>query len=213
MTDSTKRDFDKEAAQWDENPSRVKLANDIFVSISEHVQLKASMRVMDFGCGTGLLSLKVAPLVNAVTGIDSSRGMLDVFREKVIKQNIGNVTVRLVDLEKGDSLEGMYDLIVSSMTLHHVEKIEPLLKQFYKCLLPGGLVCITDLDLDQGMFHDDNQGVFHFGFDRSAMQRRLSEAGFDKIHDYTASELKKPVLSGEVRGFTVFLMVGQRPAV
>jgi len=212
MTDITKRDFDKEAAQWDENPFRVKLANDIFVSISEHVQLKASMRVMDFGCGTGLLSLQIAPLVNALTGIDSSQGMLDIFRDKVTRQNMGNVTASLVDLEKGDRLEGAYDLIVSSMTMHHVEKIEPLLKQFYECLSPGGCVCITDLDLDQGMFHNDNQGVFHFGFDRSKVQRMLSEAGFEKISEYTAAEVKKPVLSGEVRGFKVFLMLGQRPA-
>ncbi len=52
-----KRDFDKEAASWDEHPARIKLANDITHAISEQIVLMPEMDIMDFGCGTGLLAL------------------------------------------------------------------------------------------------------------------------------------------------------------
>jgi ubiquinone/menaquinone biosynthesis C-methylase UbiE len=210
MGDNTKRDFDTEAAQWDENPSRVKLAKDIFTAMHERTPLSASMRIMDFGCGTGLLTIQVAPLVGAVTGVDSSPGMLDILRAKIAKQNINNITASLVDLDKGDMLTGDYDLIVSTMTLHHVRAISPLLKQFYNCLVPGGYICIADLDSDEGMFHGDNQGVFHYGFERPQIREALIESGFGNIHDSTAAEVEKPVLNGGMRRFTVFLITGQK---
>jgi len=46
-----KRDFDKEAASWDEHPPRVKLANDVVRAISNHIVMTSDMDVMDFGCG------------------------------------------------------------------------------------------------------------------------------------------------------------------
>jgi 2-polyprenyl-3-methyl-5-hydroxy-6-metoxy-1,4-benzoquinol methylase len=210
--DDKKRDFDKEAAQWDDNPLRVKLADDVFAAIQRQVALDSSMRIMDFGCGTGLLTLRIAPFVGSIAGVDSSQGMLDVLRNKIAKQDIRNVTTSFIDLDKGGMLIDCYDLIVSAMTLHHVQKIAPLLKQFCDCLVPGGLISIADLDSDEGTFHDDNRGVFHYGFQRSLIRGALFEAGFIDLHDATASEVKKPVQSGEMRKFTVFLMTGKKPA-
>ncbi len=74
-----KRDFDKEAAGWDEHPGKVKLANDIAGAIGNHIVLTPNMDVLDFGCGTGLLTFQLQPLIRSITGVDSSQGMLDVF--------------------------------------------------------------------------------------------------------------------------------------
>jgi len=54
-------------------------------------------------------------------------GMLGVLRAKIENQDLTNIKTRLLDLEKGDLLEGNYHLIVCSMTLHHVREIKPLL--------------------------------------------------------------------------------------
>ena len=165
------RDFDKEAASWDENPGRLKLAGDVARAISKRISLQHEMNVMDFGCGTGLLSMRLQQHVHSITGIDSSQGMLDVFNAKIAKYKLKNVRTLLLDLEKGDRLEGNYDLVFCNMTLHHIKDVESLLIRFYKVIAPGGYLCIADLDLDSGQFHSDNTGVFHFGFDR----RRLHE--------------------------------------
>lgn len=203
-----KRDFNKEAATWDEDPGRVKLANDIANTLLEEIKLTPGMDVLDFGCGTGLVTLRLSPLVRSVTGVDSSRGMLDILNAKIEKRNIDNVRTRYLDLDRGDVLEGRYDLVVSSMTLHHVKEISPLIELLYGTIVPGGCLCIADLDLDEGQFHSDNTGVFHFGFDREMLRQAFVEVGLEDISTRTAAQVVKPTQTGESRAFTVFLMVG-----
>jgi ubiquinone/menaquinone biosynthesis C-methylase UbiE len=205
-----RRDFDKEAATWDKVPARVKLANDIAAAISDEITFTPDMDVLDFGCGTGLLTLQFQPLVHSITGVDSSRGMIDVLKSKIAKQNLLNVRAQYLDIDNGDILEGNYHLIVSGMTLHHIKEIRPLLDQFYRIIAPAGYLCIADLDLEGGQFHDNNAGVFHFGFDRAVLRRDFIDAGFSDIRDRTAAEVIKPVSGGGVRAFTVFLMIGQK---
>lgn len=205
-----KRDFDAAAASWDENPNRVKLARDVAAAIKEQIDITSAMDVADFGCGTGLLSLQLQPLVHSLTGIDGSQGMLDVLNEKIVRLQLANVHTQLVDPDKGHSLSGSYDLVVSNMTLHHVKHVAPLLKEFHKVLTSGGTLCIADLDLDGGLFHEDNTGVFHFGFDRQDLRKAFAEAGFADIRDTTATEIVKPGKSGEKLKFPVFLMTGRR---
>lgn len=208
---SEKRNFDKGAAAWDEVPGRVKLATDIAGAICDEIKPTSDMDVLDFGCGTGLVSLKLQPLVRSITGLDSSPGMLDVFRSKIQKQNLANAKVQYIDFEKGDMLTGSYDLIISSMTLHHVKEIRPLISQFYHVAAPSGQVCIADLDLDSGQFHDSNEGVFHFGFDRGVVANAFVAAGFYDVRDRTAATVIKTASDGGKKTFTVFLISGRKP--
>lgn len=208
--DSPKRDFNKEAAGWDENPVRVKLAGDIFKALCTKISWRADMRVMDFGCGTGLLARQIAPRVALVTGVDSSPGMLDVFRGKALAQGLENTEGVLLDPDGGASLPEGYDAIVSGMTLHHVDRVAPLLSQFYRSLRPGGYLGIADLDSEDGAFHEDATGVFHQGFERSDLCQMFSDAGFESVRADTAAEVNKPNQQGVVQCFTVFLVVGCR---
>jgi len=193
---------------WDENPGRVKVANDIADTIINSIRLAKDMDVLDFGCGTGLLSLRLIPFVRSVTGIDSSGGMLEVFKSKIKNQKLDNVRANLLDIEKGDVLSGACNLVASSMTLHHIKEIQPLLKQFHQILLPSGMVAIADLDLDEGKFHEDSTGVFHNGFTRDKLRHEFLAAGFTRIKDLTAANITKPIADGTLREFSLFLMTG-----
>lgn len=205
-----KRNFDQEAAKWDQVPGRVKLAQDISRIIPREISLTSDMNVLDFGCGTGLLTLALQPFVRSITGVDSSQGMLDVFKTKIKEQNLSNVKADYIDLDKGDVLIGSYNLIVSSMTLHHIKNINPLLKQFYSILLPSGQLAIADLDLDDGQFHSDNKGVFHFGFDRKELHRMFVETGLRDVRHITAAQIEKPVEGDRARSFAIFLITGRK---
>lgn len=205
-----KRDFNKDAAMWEENPGRVKVVSDIAETIINNIRLAKDMDVLDFGCGTGLLSLRLIPFVRSATGIDSSGGMLAVFKSKIEKQELDNVRLNLVDIEKGDMLSGAYHLVASSMTLHHIKEIQPLLKQFHQILLPFGIVAIADLDLDDGKFHEDPTGVFHDGFGRDKLRQEFLDAGFTNIKVLTAAKIAKPIADGTLKEFSVFLMIGMK---
>lgn len=94
-----KRDFDTEAAAWDENPARVKLAEDVAAAIVRQASPDAGMTALDFGCGTGLLTLRLAPRVRSIVGVDSSQGMLDVLAAKIAREKLTNVKTLRLDLE------------------------------------------------------------------------------------------------------------------
>ncbi|MGA9049334.1 MAG: class I SAM-dependent methyltransferase [Dehalococcoidia bacterium] len=207
---SDKRDFDREAATWDEEPGRVRLANDIANAITEEVELKPDMDVLDFGCGTGLITVRLSPLVHSVMAVDGSQGMLDVLQAKIRHGNLTNVEIRRMDFEKKEILRGHYHLVVCSMTLHHVKEIGLLLNQFYKVLNAGGYLGIADLDPETGQFHGNNDGVLYFGFERPKLRDALTGAGFVDIRERTATEVLKPVSGGGKRSFSVFLMTGRK---
>ena len=204
-----KRNFDSEAQAWDK-PGRINLANDIATALMEEVRVDPSTAVLDFGCGTGLLSLRLQPFVRCITCVDSSSGMLEVLRGKGEGKGLTNIVIKHVDLDAGDTLEGRFDLVTSSMTLHHIAEIGPLLKMFYLITNPGGHLCIADLDPDGGRFHASSEGVFHNGIDRDALHRMFVDAGYGYIKASTAAEMAKVGPDGETRRFTIFLMSGRK---
>ncbi len=87
--------FDREALTWDDNPVRVGVAQNIARAMSSAIPLNAAMTAIDFGCGTGLISLALQPYFKHITGIDTSLGMIDVLKSKISAANITNIN-RLV---------------------------------------------------------------------------------------------------------------------
>jgi tRNA (cmo5U34)-methyltransferase len=199
--------FDEAAATWDEEPRRVRLAGAVADEVARQIHLSHDMDVLDFGCGTGLLTLALQPLVRSVTGADASSGMLDVLKQKVQARGLANVETALLDPEVPLSLDARFHLIVSSMALHHVANLAPLFSRFHEQLQPGGRVALADLDREDGSFHEDARDVFHLGFERSELQTLLAAAGFVGLDVTTATITRK-----ENRDYPVFLITGRRPA-
>lgn len=207
--DDKKRDFDKVAGSWDDE-RRVKLAGDIAQTIMREVELTRDMDLLDFGCGTGLISLHLQPHVRSLRGVDTSPGMLEVFQGKLFERGITNVSTVLLDPAKETGIDGNFHLVVSGMTMHHIEDVEALFKEFYDLLLPGGKVCVADLDAEDGSFHSDLTGVAHFGFERMHMRAMLESAGFVEIRNVTAGSIIKDAEMPTRREYPVFLMVARK---
>lgn len=210
MSMSEHRDFDKEAAQWDANPGRVKLANEVADAIIREARPSRDMDVLDFGCGTGLVTLRLQSLVRTILGVDSSEGMLGILDEKIRTQGITNARTRFVDLDAGGRIEGAFHLLVSSMTLHHIPDTARLFRQWRELLLPGGLVCFADLDAEDGSFHGDNTGVFHHGFNREYLKNSMYASGFRDVRDITATNMVRDVEGKGKKEFPVFLIIAKK---
>lgn len=212
MQSENKRDFDAAAKNWDQEPRRLKLALDVLDAMRREIPLSPAMEALDYGCGSGLITLGIQPLVGRVTGADSSRGMLEVLTGKVRDQGAGNVSTILLDLET-QRLEGSYDLIVSSMTLHHVKDVPALVASLAGALRPGGWLALADLETEDGRFHDDATGVLHQGFSRDFLAGAFSRNGLADVRVVTAATIEKPADSGAVRQYPVLLCIGRKPSV
>jgi 2-polyprenyl-3-methyl-5-hydroxy-6-metoxy-1,4-benzoquinol methylase len=198
------RNFDAAALNWDEEPRRVKLAGDIAAAIAAAIPLSGTWDALDFGCGTGLVTLQLAPALRSMTGVDSSPGMLDSLNSKIQKYGFSNVRTELCDMGSGELPSERYHLITSAMTLHHIEEIAPLLRSLKKLLQPGGWVALADLESEDGSFHDDPAGVFHNGFSAAELSDMLEKAGFSSVAIRTVTNIVK----GD-RIFPVFLATAQ----
>lgn len=197
--------FDQAATTWDNESRRVELARAVANAIERHVRLSRDVDVLDFGCGTGLLTLALQPLVRRVTGADTSSGMLGVLRQKIDAQGIVNVETVLLDSEAPLSLDARFHVIVSSMALHHVDDLAALFKRFHEVLHAGGQIGLADLYREDGSFHEDARGVFHLGFETNELLPLLTQAGFTDLGATTAVVTRK-----QDRDYPVFLISGQR---
>ncbi len=200
--------FAEIAASWDENPQRVELAQAVAAAIKKHVPLSAEDKVLEFGCGTGLVTVQIAPYVGSILAVDSSQDMLAVLEEKIRKQQLTNITPLAVHLDESTSPEESFDLIFSSMTLHHIEDVDALLGLFHSMLRTGGRLAIADLVKEDGSFHEDSRGVAHHGFDTTAFANTLETIGFHELEQHIAHKIEKTSEQGETREYPVFLMTG-----
>ena len=202
--------FDSGAESWD-IPRRIKLAEDIAGAITREIPLASSMNVLDFGCGTGLVSLAILKHVHSVTCIDTSKGMIDALESKILEQGIANIKTLCIDFLSEETIsENAFNLVMTSMAMHHIHDIESYIQKFHASLAPGGYVAIADLDEEGGMFHGDNEDVFHPGFSRESLKDILSGFGFTELNDTTAVTVTRPDRTGTARSFSIFLITGRK---
>lgn len=178
----TAHDFDSRAAQWDQLPRRVALARAVVEAIITVADPQPSMRMLDYGAGTGLVTLGLQPCVGEVIAVDSSRGMLEQLETKACEAGISNLQTLYLDLDQEWQLPQGIDLLVSSMTMHHVPDIPALMAHFRACMNQGALLCIADLEEEDGTFHDDPTArIPHHGFSVSQIESYFHGTGFTGV--------------------------------
>jgi ubiquinone/menaquinone biosynthesis C-methylase UbiE len=195
--------FDDAAKDWDTKPRRVQLAHVIAGAIKSSLMLDKEMTGLDYGCGTGLVTLEVAPEIRKMYGLDTSRGMISALEEKISRQEVMNVAPFHGELH--DLHIPPLDLIMISMTLHHIKKHQELLSQCGDFLKPGGILVIADLEKEDGSFHEDNQDIAHFGFETALLGHQLQNCGFTRIKTQTIY-----TISRKDRDYPVFLLSAEK---
>jgi len=195
--------FEQKSEDWDTRDIIQKLSSAVGSTILEHIPLHQSMKVLDFGAGTGLISSQIAPFVEKIVAVDISRAMLDKLATKPELQ--GKVEILCQDITQ-KPINGRFDLIMSAMAMHHVENTSALINTFFDHLNPGAMVALADLDKEDGNFHpEDAEGVYHHGFKREELGRLLEKQGFRDIQFFTAHTIQK-----EDGAYPVFLLTAKK---
>lgn len=197
--------FDSKAADWDKDPAKVTRAQQVAAAVRGAVPVEPGARLLEYGAGTGLVTQFLGDAVGSAVLADNSVGMRAVIEEKIGAGVLRNAVAVDLDLEQ-DAVpeEAAFDLVVSSMVMHHVRDLQRVLAGFAALLRPGGHLCLADLDREDGSFHGvDFDG--HHGFDRAELGTALQAAGFSAV---TVSDCTSIEKAG--RTFTVFLATATR---
>lgn len=193
--------FSHKSDGYEKEKRRVDNVKNIADAIKEKIVLKKSMKVLDFGSGTGLLTEKIAPFVSEMTTIDMSKSMNEKLKQKKFTCKLKVIEADMESYNFGEK----FDLIISSMSTHHIKDVSKLFAKFYDILNPNGYIAIADLDKEDGSFHTQNTGVHHFGFSHDEFKSYAQRANFIHVHIKNVSIVKKPY--GD---FPVFLLVGKK---
>ncbi len=203
----TQKYFDEAALTWDEKPGRVKTAMEMAASIRNKLRLNESTHLLDYGCGTGLVSLSLIPDVGRITGADTSSGMLEIFQKKIERNGIHNCNTVHINETDVPFPENHFDAIISVMTFHHIPDTTNMIQRLASHLKPGGSIAIVDLDSEDGTFHlHGNDGIAHLGFDRNHIGDLLSQNGFTNVDLDTAYTVRRD----EGKEYPIFIATAQK---
>jgi len=147
------------------------------------------------------------PYLKSITLADSSDGMLEVLKQKILKNKITSMNVLKTDLIIDKIPGNKFDILYTAMTLHHISDIETVWKKFYIMLKKHAFLCIADLDKEDGSFHSSDF-TGHKGFDRNEMKNLFENNGFQNIKVDTCYEIRRK--ENPTVGYPVFLMTGEK---
>ena len=138
--------WDQRVDSWEEisqSPAFRRLAREVLAN----ARPTRDDRVVDLGCGTGLLSLALAPLVSTIVAVDASAAMLDRLREKARAEGITNLEACAADLRSLPLPDESVTLAVSNYAFHHLDGAgkELALSEVRRVLVPGGRLVICDM--------------------------------------------------------------------
>ena len=98
-------------------------------------------------------------------------------------------------------LQREFDALISSMTLHHIEDLHAFFTSIYGAICEDGFIAIADLEKEDGSFHSDNTGVFHFGFEPEELVTIVLACGFKNVTCTNINSISKPQ-----KDFGIFLL-------
>ncbi|HAY26661.1 MAG TPA: class I SAM-dependent methyltransferase [Candidatus Accumulibacter sp.] len=192
----------------DSDPLKVARALAVGEAIRQRVPTDGATRVLEYGCGTGLLGFALQPHCGHITLADSSSGMLAALDGKITASGASNLRSLRLDLASDPLPAERYDLICSLMSFHHIADTARLLRDLFALLDSPGHLCVADLDAEDGSFHGPGF-TGHRGFDRAVLAGEAQQAGFRDIGFATVFHMSKPDSPGQT-DFPIFLMVARK---
>lgn len=146
------RFWTRHAASWDhgaaENPGLVKVVEQVLAEAGA----TPGMQCADLGCGSGQLTLRLAPLVGHIRAIDVSPAMIELLEHNASAAGITNVTGEATPIEQLSIEDDSLDLVVTNYALHHLRDPDKALfaRRARTWLKPGGKLVIGDMMFGRG---------------------------------------------------------------
>jgi len=191
----------------DVNPLRRRIVEDIIDAILEEYDFDEERTVMmDYACGTGLISQQLAANCKEVVGVDSDDAMVSRYNEMARNQGLDTEEMRAVRATAGHAeaeLEGkIFDVIVCTQAYHHFESINDVTKHLAKYLAPAdGVLLVIDHIRQEQVPDADFEDTFHThggsrvyhpgGFSEDEIHQAFESAALEDFSFSAFTEFKK----------------------
>ena len=202
--------FDSKAKEWDNNPDKVNRAKTFAKEINSFIQPNKALNALEFGCGTGLLSFELKDAFNTIFLIDTSKGMIEVLKEKIADLDIANFKPVLADLLEEKTDISNIDVLYMLMTLHHINELDKAFEIFKNVINTHGYICIADLVEEDGSFHASELNFDgHRGFSKKELSTKLANYGF-KMEYYSIPHTIEKQRANSLKKYPLFLMIAKK---
>lgn len=139
--------FEAMAQRWWDPAGEFRPLHDLNPTRIDYIDARASLagrRVLDVGCGGGLVSEAMAQRGADVTGIDMARGPLDVAKLHAMESGV-KVDYRLASAEQlAEESPASFDVVTCLEMLEHVPRPSEVVAALARLVRPGGhIVCST----------------------------------------------------------------------
>lgn len=144
------------------------------------------LRLLDAGCGDGLLSLAMAKRHPdwSVVGVDRRGDMLERARERARERGIGNVAFETADLTQPLPSSG-FDAVIALECLHEIPDDRAALAAIAGALRPGGALALQVPERDWRPVLPGSSGIWReevrHGYGKDEMTELLREAGLEPV--------------------------------
>ncbi len=201
--------FDDAALEWD-TQSRIQRAKILSQKIADESGNNSDFCGLDFGCGTGLLSLNLSDSFKEIFCCDLSLKMLEVVNEKIELSKVDNIHTVTINELYSSKFDNKFDVIFSSMVFHHIVDTEEEIRRLCKLLKENGTFIIIDLDTVDRLFHSNDADFdgYH-GFQRQHIIDILVRCGLKNISINTVFSGQKCIDNDSI-DYSLFLIKGTK---
>lgn len=136
--------WDDYAEEWNDNEDAIFYSRKAFETLIDQINLEG-LNVLDFGCGTGLLTEQISPLANKILALDSSKKMVSILNNKKLP-NVTTLSEPLSEdsINKNTALQDKFNLIVASSVFGFIPEYESTLILLKSILAPDGILIQWD---------------------------------------------------------------------
>lgn len=141
-TSKSTRFWDKLAPKFDNYEKKDQETYSLLIEKTRKY-LEKDQTVLDFGCGTGLVSNEIAQDAGQVTAIDISSKMIELAKAKASSRGIQNIAFLQAGIDDGTLTEKTFDVVIAAYILHLLDDLDSTLARIHCLLKPGGLFITT----------------------------------------------------------------------
>lgn len=151
--------FDKRLVdQYDQEHEKFRNFDDEAAEITETLGLSGISVILDMGCGTGGLAIRLSRICRHVYAADASDAMINLVKSKIREHNISNITAIQAGFLSYDHAGEKLDAVIANVCLHHLPDFwkQIALHRLGTILKPGGRLYLGDVvfDFDPGEYID-----------------------------------------------------------